>query len=141
MAGFAHAAAHGAERALTIPADVPLMTPAEVARLIEATDTEGEARVALVPSHDRDGTNAVLAVPPDVFPPRFGPGSFARHRAAAEAMGLPCSIVELAGLGMDVDEPCDLQALLAAKRDDPNYAFLREPRWSIAANSIEPIRS
>jgi 2-phospho-L-lactate/phosphoenolpyruvate guanylyltransferase len=143
-AGFAHAAVHGAERALTVPADAPLVTPAEVARLIDAAASEAGARVVLVPSHDRDGTNAVLAAPPDAFPPSFGPGSFARHLAQAEAMRLDCRVVELAGLGMDVDEPRDLQALLAVKRDDPGYAFLRdwkEPRGLFSVTSIDPIRS
>jgi 2-phospho-L-lactate/phosphoenolpyruvate guanylyltransferase len=141
-AGFAYAVAHGAKRALTLPADAPLVTPAEVARLIDAAGTEGGVRLVLAPSHDRDGTNAVLAAPPDVFPPSFGPGSFARHLAAAEAMGLHCRVVELAGLGMDVDEPRDLQALLACKRDDPSYAFLQgwqAPRQPIPATSIEPV--
>ena len=84
------------------------------------------------------------ATPPDVFPPHFGPGSFARHLAAADAMGLACRVVELAGLGLDVDEPRDLEALLARKRGDPNYAFLQErgePRGPIPAPSIEAPRS
>jgi 2-phospho-L-lactate guanylyltransferase len=139
-AGFAHAAAQGAERALTLPADAPLVTPAEVARLIDPATAVGAAHVALVPSHDRDGTNAILAAPPDVFPPRFGPGSFPRHLARAEAMRLSCRVVELAGLGMDIDEPRDLQALLRLKRDDPNYAFLRNPGEPISATSTDPIR-
>jgi len=144
MAGLVHAAAHGAQRALTVPADAPLVTPTEVARLIDAAGTEPGARVVLAPSHDRDGTNAIVATPPDVFLPRFGPGSFARHLAAAEAMGLACRVVELAGLGMDVDEPRDLAALLARKRDDPNYAFLQErgeSRGPLPATSIEAPRS
>ncbi len=146
-AGFAHAAARGAERALTLPADAPCVTPAEVARLIDAAGTQRGARVVLAPSHDGDGTNAVLAAPPHIFSLSFGPGSFARHRAAAEAMGLDCRVVELAGLGRDVDEPRDLQALLAAKRDDPSYAFLQTleglwgPHARIPATSIEPVRS
>jgi len=148
LAGLAHAAAQGAERAFTLPADAPLVTPAEVARLIDAADTHdsahpGSRRVVLAPSHDRDGTNAILAAPPDIFPPRFGPGSFARHLAQAQAMALPCRVVELAGLGLDVDEPRDLEAVLALKRDDPSYAFLRnwhEPGGTIPATSIEPVR-
>jgi 2-phospho-L-lactate guanylyltransferase len=145
MTGFAHATAHGAALALTLPADAPLVTPAEVARLIDAAGTEGGARVVLTPSHDRDGTNAVLAAPPDaLFSLSFGPGSFARHLAAAGVTGLACRVVELAGLGMDVDEPRDLQALLALKRDDPNYAFLQDREEScgpISATSIGPIAS
>jgi 2-phospho-L-lactate guanylyltransferase len=145
MTGFAHAGAHGAALALTLPADAPLVTPAEVARLIDAAGTEGGARVVLTPSHDRDGTNAVLAAPPDaLFSLSFGPGSFARHLAAARMAGLACRVVELAGLGMDVDEPRDLWALLALKRDDPNYAFLQDGVEScgpISATSIGPIGS
>jgi 2-phospho-L-lactate guanylyltransferase len=145
MTGFADATAHSAALALTLPADAPLVTPAEVARLIDAAGIEGGARVVLTPSHDRDGTNAVLAAPPDaLFPLSFGPGSFARHLAAAGMMGLACRVVELAGLGLDVDEPRDLQALIALKRDDPNYAFLQdreESRGSISATSMGTIRS
>jgi 2-phospho-L-lactate/phosphoenolpyruvate guanylyltransferase len=140
MTGLAHAAAHGAQRGLTLPADAPLVTPAEVARLIEAAAGAEPRHVVLAPSHDRDGTNAILAGPPAVFPPSFGPGSFARHLAQAEAMGLACRTVELAGLGMDVDEPRDLQALLRHKQADPNYAFLKELPWPIPATAIEPVR-
>jgi 2-phospho-L-lactate guanylyltransferase len=92
----------------------------------------------VVPSHDRDGTNAVLAAPPDAFPPSFGPGSFARHLAQAKAGGLDCRVVELAGLARDVDEPRDLLALLAAKRGDPAYAFLEAHRGLLHQASAEP---
>jgi hypothetical protein len=43
-----------------------------------------------------------------------------------------------------VDEPRDLQALLALKRDDPDYAFLQDWEEScgpVSATSIGPIRS
>jgi 2-phospho-L-lactate guanylyltransferase len=139
MAGFAHARAQGALQALTLPADAPGVTPAEVAHLLDAAGPAGpRPRVVLVPSHDRDGTNAVLAAPPDAFPPSFGPGSFARHLAQAEASGIDCRIVELAGLARDVDEPGDLLALLAAKRGDPAYAFLEAHRALLRDASPEP---
>jgi len=124
-AGFAHALAHGAAAALTLPADAPCVTPDEVARLLDAAGPGPAPRVVLVPSHDRDGTNAVLAAPPDAFPVSFGPGSFARHLAQAGARGLDCRVVELAGLGQDVDEPRDLAALVARKRGAPAYEFLQ----------------
>jgi 2-phospho-L-lactate guanylyltransferase len=123
MAGFAHAHAHGATRGLTLPADAPCVTQSEIYGLLEAVGPP--PHVVLVPSHDRDGTNGVLAAPPDSFPPRFGPGSFARHLAEAERRRLDCRVVELAGLGLDIDEPRDLLALLARKRGDPNYEFLQ----------------
>lgn len=125
MAGFAYAAGNGAAQALTLPADAPCVTRSEVYSLLGAASPAGGPRVVLAPSHDRDGTNAVLVAPPDAFAPQFGPGSFARHLAEAEAMQLECRVVELAGLGMDIDEPRDLLALIARKERDPNYEFLR----------------
>lgn len=124
VAGFAHALAHGAAQALTLPADAPCVTPGEVSRLLDAARPAAGRRVVLVPSHDRDGTNAVLAAPPDAFPPSFGPGSFARHLAQAAARGLDCRVIELVGLGLDIDAPRDLAALIAAKQGNPGYAFL-----------------
>lgn len=125
MAGFAHARANGAAQAVTLPADAPCMTPVEVRSLLDAAGPAAGPHVVLVPAHDRDGTNAVLAAPPDVLPVSFGPGSFARHLALAEAQGLDCRTVELAGLGRDIDDPRDLDMLVAARRSDPNYEFLR----------------
>ena len=135
MAGLAYACKHGAAAAVTLPADAPCVTSDEITRLLEAADGGPHRRVVLVPSRDGDGTNAVLAVPPDVFPLSFGPGSFARHLAAAKAAGLNCRVVELAGLGMDIDEPRDLLDLMARKRRDPSYAFL----WSGSgpANAVD----
>jgi len=133
IAGFAEARAHGAAQALTVPADAPLVTPDELRSILAAavfpsprpSRGEGELRrVTLVPSRDGDGTNALLISPPDAFPPSFGPGSFARHKALAWQRGIACRIMRLPGLGMDVDEPGDLIRLMSAKRGDPRYAFL-----------------
>jgi len=124
-AGFAHAHAHGAGRALTLPGDAPCATPREVQDLIAAANGLPHPNVVMVPAHDGDGTNGVLATPADAFHPSFGPGSFARHLAHAEARGLRCRVLPLAGIGLDIDEPHDLTALLALKHNDPNYAFLR----------------
>jgi 2-phospho-L-lactate guanylyltransferase len=141
IAGFAHALAHGAVQALTLPADAPCMTPGEVSRLLDAARATAGWRVVLVPSHDRDGTNAVLVSPPDAFPPSFGPGSFARHLAQAEARGLDCRGIELAGLGLDIDEPRDLAALIAAKQGNPAYAFLQTQRGSLREMPSGPTTS
>jgi 2-phospho-L-lactate guanylyltransferase len=123
-AGFTHAAAQGAAQALTVPADAPCVTCGELSALIDAAGAGAGPRVVLAPSRDGDGTNALLAAPPTVFPPRFGPGSFARHLAAAKARRLDCRVLELAGLAMDIDGPRDLLDLMALKRGDPRYAFL-----------------
>ena len=43
--------------------------------------------VTIVPDRHGTGTNALLLDPPDAIAPSFGPGSFERHRQAAEAAG------------------------------------------------------
>ena len=141
-AGFAHALANGAVQVLAVPADAPCVTPGELSRLLDAartlTPADANPRVVLVPARDGDGTNAVLVAPPDAFPPSFGPGSFARHLAQAEARGLACSVLEIAGLGLEIDEPRDLAALIAAKRGNPAYAFLDLQCGALRAMSSGP---
>ena len=38
----------------------------------------------------------------------YGPGSFARHRAEVERIGLPLHILDQPDLAWDVDEPADV---------------------------------
>ena len=126
--GFAYAHAKGAARALTIPADVPLITGREIEAVIAAAREQSGPLLTMVPSRDGDGTNAMLVAPANAFTPSFGPGSFRRHLGQAEARGLACRVLRLTGLGMDTDEPADLARLVAAKTDDARYAFLNAYR-------------
>ena len=96
---------------LTLPADIPLVRPADIARLLAACG-EGPA-FAIVPAHDGLGSNAVLCAPADLVPLRFGGASFAPHLAAARARGLDPLILDLPRIALDLDEAADLAAFLA----------------------------
>jgi 2-phospho-L-lactate guanylyltransferase len=65
-----------------------------------------------VPARDGRGTNCLVCSPPDSIEPVFGTDSFARHQAAARRLGIRAEVVLLPGLGLDVDTPGDLGALL-----------------------------
>ena len=66
--------------------------------------------VVLVPDRHDDGTN-VLAVPRLAgFEFAYGPGSFRRHLAEAERLGLPVTVLRPDDLTWDVDVPDDLAA-------------------------------
>jgi 2-phospho-L-lactate guanylyltransferase len=95
---------------LQVPGDVPLATPEEIETVLAA---HGAApAVTLVPSRDARGSNCVVASPPDAIPFLFGDDSFTPHQAAARDRGIEPKILRLSGLGLDIDTPDDLLALL-----------------------------
>jgi 2-phospho-L-lactate guanylyltransferase len=104
-------AAEGRAAILTLPIDVPLITPQEIDAVVAAARREVE--FVIVPAHDRQGSNAILCAPPAHVPLSFGNHSFAPHLAAARQRGLEPCIVELPGIGLDIDSPADLAAFLA----------------------------
>jgi 2-phospho-L-lactate guanylyltransferase len=147
-AGSQRLAQEGMQAVLRLPADLPLIQTEDVAELLSLPISAPAA--ILVPSWDRSGTNALLRTPPDLFPSRFGPDSFALHvRAAAEA-GADLRIVENARLALDLDDPSDLSRFLASCADNQthrtlmgfnilerlaNYAAQRDPHLGFAQNS------
>jgi 2-phospho-L-lactate guanylyltransferase len=107
--------ADGADALLVVPADLPGVSAAGLAPIVEAARAAAAAGpsgvpvVALVTDRAGEGTNALLLVPPDAIPFHFGPGSRAAHAAAARAAG--ATYVEVAGpLDLDLDTPDDLLA-------------------------------
>lgn len=107
-AALVHAAAavrdDGATTALIVPADVPLLSPPDVAAVLEAGQ---DGRTVIVADRARAGTNALVLSPPDRFPPAFGPGSFDLHRAAAGN----AAILDLPRIMLDIDDADALAAL------------------------------
>jgi 2-phospho-L-lactate guanylyltransferase len=106
----------GAEVFLTIPGDVPCVTPGEIDALVEAARRTAPVAV-FTASRSGLGTNGAALAPAGAMPLTFGEPSFANHLAAARARGLPTSVLPLPGLALDIDTPDDLDALLAAKAD------------------------
>jgi len=115
----------GAEFILVLPADIPLITAAEVDEILVAAPRQG---TVLAPSASGRGTNAVLQRPPGLFPLRFGNDSYLPHLAAAGATGKPVEVLKLAGIGVDIDEPADLAELLTASGDTRAQRLLKEWR-------------
>lgn len=98
----------GCRGMLALPGDIPLVTAAEIGRLIEA-HRPGRA-FTIAPSRDERGSNAILCSPPDAVPLRFGEDSFFPHLAAARACGIDATVLRLPGIALDIDTPEDLAA-------------------------------
>ena len=92
---------------LVLPADLPLMTPADISALLErATDPPV---VVIAPDRREEGTNALLICPAGLIEYDFGPGSYQRHCERAKQAGARLEVVSLPSLGLDLDLPEDLE--------------------------------
>ncbi len=111
--GAARCAEMGARSVLILPADLPLVTRDDVEAVLAAAGEK--PGVVLVPSADELGSNAILRTPPLAIPSRFGHGSFERHQHEAAQRGLPCTVLRLPRVALDVDEVEHLEALLATE--------------------------
>jgi 2-phospho-L-lactate/phosphoenolpyruvate guanylyltransferase len=98
--GVARFAARGFDQVIVAHADLPLAE-----HLVWVSEFDG---VTLVPDRRDDGTNVICVPAGSGFEFQYGPGSFGRHRAEAERLGLPVRVVREVRLGWDVDHPVDL---------------------------------
>ncbi len=122
----------GVKSTLVIPADIPLIEAWELEEILKKAPAEGSV---LVPAGDGRGTNAAFRCPANLFPLRFGNDSFKPHHAAAEASGKPCVVLNLPGIAVDIDNPPDLEELLAAPGETRAQRFARECARVAAADS------
>ncbi len=98
---------------LIVPADLPLIRPADIDALVAAASPSAAGpAVALAPAED-GGTNGLCLRRPSVIEPAYGPGSAARHERAALAAGAAFTAVRSERWALDVDWPEDLARLLA----------------------------
>jgi 2-phospho-L-lactate/phosphoenolpyruvate guanylyltransferase len=112
--GMARALAAEKLAMLTVPGDIPRVTPTEIDTVVASR--RPEPSFTIVPAHDEQGSNAILCAPPGSVPLRFGDDSYFPHLAAARATGIEPTIVRLPNIAMDIDHPADLRMLLRMPR-------------------------
>lgn len=115
----------GGRGVVTIPGDAPGLTAAEIDELIALNGTDDRS-LTLSPSHDRRGTNCIVATPPDLIPFHFGHQSFQPHLAEAEAAEVTPKIRPLPGIGLDIDTPEDVVKFLGMNTDTRTHLLLEE---------------
>ncbi len=88
----------------------------------------------IVPAYDRRGSNCVLRRPANIIPLRFGNDSFLPHCEAMRKTGKPLVILELPGIGLDIDQPHELDLLLQRGGDTHSQRLLRA--WGYSGPDI-----
>lgn len=121
-AGRDWAVAAGRQAMLSVFADLPFLSRADVHQLVARREP-----VVLGPDRHGQGTNALLlrlAGRGMEFRFAFGEGSLARHQEEARRLGLDAGIVRASGIAFDLDTPGDWSDYLAAR---PHWAENAEP--------------
>lgn len=104
-----YARKHGASAVLSLSTDLPSLESDDVRAMLDAAKNDAPVCV-IAPDHAGTGTNALLVSPPSAIPYLYGKDSALAHRDAAEAAGLPFTIVRRIGLQRDIDTEEDFRA-------------------------------
>ena len=116
----------GYDTTVVVPGDIPLITSDELHCVLDAAPAEG---AVLVPAYDRRGSNCILRRPAALIPLRFGNDSFLPHCEAMRKTGKEPVIFEMPGIGLDIDNPHELNLLL--QRDGSTNAQRLLRSWAL----------
>lgn len=117
---------NGHDTTIVVPADIPLIGADELRRVLDAAPEEG---AVFVPAYDRRGSNCILRRPASIIPLRFGNDSFLPHCEAMKKTGKELIILEMPGIGLDIDNPHELEMLVRREGDTHAQRLLRS--WGI----------
>ncbi len=92
---------------LILPADLPLVAADDLSAMIDMG--RNGTTVVIATDQNSDGTNAMLVRPPGLFTYAYGPGSFERHKLAAQSAGATVKTYASDRLALDIDLPEDLE--------------------------------
>ena len=124
--------ARGYDTTIVVPGDIPLITSEELHRVLDAAPEEG---AVFVPAYDRRGSNCILRRPGSIIPLRFGNDSFLPHCEAMRETGRELVILEMPGIGLDIDNPHELDLLVQRAGDTNAQRLLRSWAFSAAADA------
>ena len=122
----------GYDTTIVVPADIPLISSDELHRVLEAAPDEG---AVFVPAYDRRGSNCILRRPASIIPLRFGNDSFLPHCEAMKRTGKELIILELPGIGLDIDNPHELELLVQREGETNAQRLLRS--WGFAGRDLD----
>lgn len=121
----------GIDELMVLHADIPLVTAAEITRLVLAHEARERPALTIAPDRHREGTNCLICSPARLFKFAYGRESFVRHVRQAASVGATLKVLEMPGIGFDVDWPQDLAELALRAGGEPAtqaQAYLQDTR-------------
>jgi 2-phospho-L-lactate guanylyltransferase len=92
-----------------IPADLVLLTSEDIDQALESS--KHGTLLTMCPALGDGGTNGLVIPARSPFQIQLGTDSFNKHKAFADSLSLPYSVVETRGFGLDLDTSEDLETL------------------------------
>jgi 2-phospho-L-lactate/phosphoenolpyruvate guanylyltransferase len=123
---------HGYDTTVVMPGDIPLVTSEELHGVLDAAPAEGGV---FVPAYDRRGSNCILRRPASLIQLRFGNDSFLPHCEAMRKTGRELVVLEMPGIGLDIDNPHELDLLLQRDGDTNTHRLLRS--WTFTSLDVQ----
>ncbi len=102
------------EGVLIVPADLPLLTPADVSAFLQ--ERTSAPMIVISPDRSQQGTNMLFITPADLFTFSFGQDSYATHTAQARAAGARVVVYENEHIAIDLDTEEDYMLLKHKKK-------------------------
>jgi 2-phospho-L-lactate/phosphoenolpyruvate guanylyltransferase len=99
---------------LIVPADLPLLTPADVRAFLQ--ERTSPPMIVISPDRSQQGTNMLFITPADLFTFSFGQDSYATHTAQARAAGARVEVYENEHIAIDLDTKEDYMLLKHKKK-------------------------
>jgi 2-phospho-L-lactate guanylyltransferase len=137
QSGIKHIIECGVKSMMTLPGDIPLVTPEEITTLIDTHETSPAPACTIAPSHDFGGSNAVVSTPADCIAPAFGPDSYRAHQEIARRQGILPNEVICPGIGLDIDTPEDLKRFATEGSSTRTQQFLDQNGIAERLDSID----
>jgi 2-phospho-L-lactate guanylyltransferase len=106
----------GVEDLLVVHGDLPLINEEEIQHLIDIHQVSEKPAMSISPDSPQQGSNCMLCSPPQVISFHYGENSFQKHCAEAKDRDVTVNVVPQPGLASDVDNPADLNVLLASEQ-------------------------
>ncbi len=107
--GLNGAVQEGVERLARMGVESVIVAHGDLPRATGLADLDDFDGLTLVPDRQSDGTNVIVLPARCGFRFSYGPGSFERHRAEGDRLGLAVRVLRLPDLALDIDWPADLE--------------------------------
>lgn len=117
------------DASIVIPQDLPFVLPADIDMVCDSAIDK--RCVVITPSYRYDGTNALLRKPSDAIETHYDEDSYEIHVSTARERKLPVKILLNRRLMLDIDEPNDIEHIIASDYMSKAKAYLQEIKHNL----------